>query len=343
MRRLVHRRRIRPSDDEPRGPGGTIGPILAPLSWLGWLSIVATVGHVWIEMAERQVVSGDVINWVEVFDVLALGCVVLAPAALELGYPGVRRRNRALLAGLVLLAFVEVSRPLGSWLYHWGTDVVAQSQGMTSGDPSEFDPDAALTFAYGLMGAARQVIGLAGWLSLVSGLAAAGARPRRALLVATTIVLVAPTALSGIAELWATATAPDLALTTLPLPILVVGSVVGVGAGAARAAVLVALLVGVNLGLRPRLAWRLGGAAAAALVAVLAIDLAFSLVVWQVAEQASDFTLPLLTATTVLDIGYRVLLLAACFAGLGRGTEERHVPPWRVFWVWGERRFRPAA
>ena len=193
------------------------------------------------------------------------------------------------------------------------------------------------------MGVARQIIGLAGWLSIVSGLAAAGARPRRPLLVVAIVALTAPPAVMGLDSFLTVLANPDVLWDLVaPLPIAGVLLVIGIAGSAARAAAIVALVVGARHGLRPRLAWRLGVAAAGALVLGVVLGLVPWLPVWQSAAQGG-MSIPLYVASTVLDIAFRALLLGACFAGLGRGTDERHVAMWRVFWVWGERRFRPAA
>jgi len=344
MTRLVHRRRIRSSADEPKGPGGTIGPILAPLSAFGWLSIVATVAYVGFELSQGLIVTDDEILWRGLLGLLGSACVVLLPAALELGFPGVRRRNHDLLLGVTLLAIAMAAQPASRALYHWALDVLNQGQYGWTGSTSLSDPTAQLMFATQLMGIARMVIALAGWLAIRRGLARAGAGPR-----GRRVVGVALVAAVGNSLLYVAMTSYSVDLGDLGSTLFLIANLLAVMVNTAIAfvevVVIVALVVGARDGLRPRSAWPLAGAGASGLACGMALSAAW--VAWLMLNPMEPGGTPVMIVSTLSGLlgneAFHALLLAACFAGLGRGTDERHVAMWRVFWVWGERRFRPAA
>jgi len=341
---LVHRRRIGSSSGDPKGPGGTIGPLLAPLTLIGWLSIVAAIAYAAVQLSsplEGVFTSSGDISWLALLHVVSSSVVILLPAALELGYPGVRRRNKALLIGLTLLAVAEVMRPAVTWLFDWADTMIVIDPNGTSGNVAQFDSTPWLMFARQLMGVARQVIDLAAWLSVFAGLGAAGARPRGRVVIAPALAVTAVIATYDAVTLWTFSSEGDLSMAPFALAnVLAAG--VGICTTAASVAVVVALLWGANLRLRPRLAWRLGAVAGVLMVVGILSALAFTLFAWRLSGEDSTGVATLLAISQILQSAGWPLLLAASLAGLGRGTDERHVPPWHAFVVRGARRLRVA-
>jgi len=70
--------------------------------------------------------------------------------------------------------------------------------------------------------------------------------------------------------------------------------------------------------------------------------LLFALAAWRSNGHGGDPDMTLFLISQVLSDATWPLLLAACLAGFGRDTEERLVPPSKMFVVRGERRLRVA-
>ena len=342
---LVHRRRIRPDAPAAKGPGGTIGPLLAPLTWIGWLSILAAVAYLVIKTWPLATAGGglrpDDFRPTAVLATIGTTALVLLPAALELGYPAVARRNRWLLAGVVVLAVSPLARPLGNVASDWIAGLLSPDPNLFGVDQPSVDPFYVSMAVSQLVGVVLAVVRLAGWVAVYRGLAAAGARPGRRLLVPSVLVVAAVSAtLDGlaIAGITGSTDAGQVVVVASSVAALAVNLV----ASAATAAVMVALLRGAAQRRVPLAAWRFGAAAALAWIIAFALELV--LAVWR-PEQDGGLFVALLTVAGLLN-GFVTwaLLVAACLAGLGRGTAERRGlgPRRSAFVVRGGRRLRPA-
>jgi len=349
MTTLVHRRRLPPVLSEPRGPGGTIGPALsrqlAPLTWVGWLSIVAAVAYLlseaWTLLAQGGGPQSDSFLWLGVVRALGAAAAILAPAALELGYPGVGRRNARLLTGLALLALAVLLRPVVGFASDRAADILYQGSEVVVGDQPPPDPTMILIALHQSLDVGRELVTLAGWVWLCRGLLAAGSRPPWRLVVIAMLAVVVVDAAYNVAFLPALV---DAGVWVGNVVTVVVGMVVGSAATAAA----VILIWGARRGLLPTVAWRLGAAAAASLLAVWILALAFSFAL-QVGGLPGPEQVPvdmtLLTASTTLGDLATVLLFGACLAGLGRGPARRRVvgPRRRRFQIRGDQRLREAS
>jgi hypothetical protein len=186
---------------------------------------------------------------------------------------------------------------------------------------------------------ARVLLSVIGWLAVFRGLVITGARPRAA--VAAAFVL-AGTAVWILAiqpsfhQLWIS---DQMLMSVTNMATIVVATL----QPAVTGAVVAALLTGAFRGQRPRLGWRLGAAAAIAIAGASIVILAQVLLGPSTRPDGSqDYWA--FTVSSVLDSASWLLLVHACLAGIGRGTEERHVtwPRRRVYVVTGDRRLRPA-
>lgn len=343
MRTLVHRRQV-VRTVAPRGPGSTVGPLLArltaPLTWVGWLSL-GGVAYMLILWAWGRVIGGvpSDVGLLDLAGLAVLGQIsslatVLLPAALELGYPGVARRNPWLLRGMLLLALAPLSRPLAGFVQDWASNALFQT-----GDGRQFI-QSDIAFAFGqtlaLIGDLLQALG---WLAFLRGLIVARARPRDSVLVAFALAGVAvwvAALLPSFGQLWASDRLIASASNGL-------GILVGLCHSAATAGVVAALLTGAFRRLQPHLGWAFGVATAIAMAAAnIAVLVQVLLGPWTRSDGTPDYWL--FTALAGLNIGSSLLLLAACLAGIGRGTDLRGdvLPRHRAYVVRGDRRLRPA-
>ncbi|HEY5629086.1 MAG TPA: hypothetical protein VIR16_06210, partial [Candidatus Limnocylindrales bacterium] len=342
MRAFIHRRQILPPTAESSGPGSTVGPVLrrliAPLTWIGWLSLLGAASSlvVWLWGRVMGGVPSDVgqdFATLGALRQLASFATILLPAALELGYPGVARRNPWLLRGTLLLALALLSGPLTSFVWDWASNALF-------GDGGQFDQSDiafALAQALALAGALLQALG---WLAFLRGLMVARARPRDAVLLAFALAAVAlwvGALLPSFDQLWAS-DRPIFSATN------VIGILVGLCHAAATAGVVAALLSGALRRLQPRLGWAFGLATAIAMAAAtIAIPVQVLLGPWTQPDGSQDYWL--LNVYTALNIGASLLLFAACLAGIGRGTDARRdvMPRRHAFLVSGDRRVRARA
>ncbi len=344
MRTLVHRRQARQAAPATQGPGSTVGPLLArltaPLTWVGWLSL-GGAAFMLILWAWGRVIGGvpsevgplDLAGLAVLGQLASLGTVLL-PAALELGYPGVARRNPWLLRGTLLLAIAILARPLISFVQDWAMNALVQT-----GDGVEFDQsDIEFAVVQALALSASLLLSLGG-LAFLRGLLLAGARPGDSVLVAFAFVGVAvwvAALLPSFGQLWAS----DRALVSATN---VIGILVGLCQAAATGGIVAALLAGAFRRLQPHLGWAFGVATAIAMgVATIAVPVQVLLGPSTRPDGSQDYWLP--TVLAVLNIVSPLLLLVACLAGIGRGTEARRdvMPRHRGHLVRGDRRLRPA-
>jgi hypothetical protein len=343
MTTLVHRRTLQPVVAEPRGPGGTIGPILArytaPLTWIGWLSILGAAGYlIWrvplLWQGAFSDESGE-FNPVHVLGLLPMvgnAALILLPAAVELGYPNVARRNRWLRTGAALIALQRVgstaSGPLSGLVLSAGLG----QDGSADTDPAVVVQGMVLAVDVGLA-----VVLVAGWLAFAYGLWRAGARPSQSvLMVVVGAVVVLQALVLGIEVLSADWTS----VSGVTLGIFGVRILIAFADAAATAALTITLLWGAKEGLLPRRAWRIAVIAAF----MSAIALVFGQFV--ILVLTSDLATLALNVTLDVAAAWPLLLMVACLAGLGRGEEAwRPWPPRRrsYFIVYGERRLRADA
>jgi hypothetical protein len=334
MTALVHRRRLRPVAPEPKGPGGTIGPIFVrytwPLTWVGWLSILAAGAFLLWQLPQQlgyrfsdESDTFDVTRWLGLLPTFGDAALILLPAALELGYPNVARRNRWLRAGTALIALQQVGSAATGPLFGWLVDA-----GIAIDPSADGDPTVGLQVMFLAVGVGLGVVAVAGWLAFARGLWRAGARPTPRVLMAVVAAIAVPQVV-------------ELAIVAVPAAwaslsvIFGVRLLLGVVEIAASAAVATAFLWGAKERRAPRRAWRIGAIAAV----MFAISYAFGLVV--VWAQRSEFAPLAFTSLLGLGATWPLLLMVSCLAGLGRGTEARPSRSRRRrFVVKGERQMR---
>lgn len=314
MATIIHRRRVRVAGPEPaRGPGAR----LDTLTWVGWASLVAAFGFLVFGLRPLAEM-GDVRSWNlgQAWDIvrgsLRDASIAFLPAALELGVPEARRRTPWLMRGTVLLALEQVAGPALDWARTQYVELVPEA--MERGYDTPFGL-ALLMVTLGIT-----ILGIAGAWALSDGLADAGARPRRAILV---LVVAVGTGLAIMA--YVPSYLVEGVLTDLGL-VMVLATLAGLVLGLLDIAVwLLAatrLASGALLRLRPRTAW------------VLALVSGLSLI-------AVQFAMPVFTAWirvpteiiyaigAVSSLGWIALALAFV-AGLGRGQARREGPPRRM-------------
>jgi hypothetical protein len=316
MSTIVHRRYARDLGPAPaRGPGAS----LDALTWVGWASGLAAFGFLVFglrplaELGDPRFWDWSQIGYT-VLESVRNATVVALPAALEWGVPGARRRTPWLMRGVVLLALEQLARPVIDFVRDRYIELVP--------DAFEQGFDTPVGLALVLVSLGASVLGIAGAWALSDGLADAGARPRRAIVVA---VVAAGTALALYAYLplygfftEGVVQETDKLLWWLNLG----GLVLGFADIALWLMVGVRLVAGLPFGLHPRRAWVLAAVAGACVIGqrVLAsllplADLAASELSWGL--------------RFVADASW-VLLLLALAAGLGRGRERREERPRRM-------------
>jgi hypothetical protein len=305
---IVNRRRAARRRPEPRGLDG----VVACLSPVGWLS--AGLAVVWVIAGLQPLTNPGVLGQagfaalaMHVFRTMGDAAMVALPAALELGYPGVGRRNRRLRRGFVLLALAGVLRPV----LGFAQTLIVNT--MDPGSEQVFDPATALGLAFTLLSIASGLLLVGGLWATSDGLADAGASPRR---LVVPLMAVAGAAVTVIAYLPYLGQGLDMTkvagwvnLAALALSLLQIGLWIAVG---------VRLVYGGVMGLPPRPAW-LAGLAAGVLILVLRFGSPAALAIQQ------DLGLgPILSG---IGSAMGILLLLAAIEGLGRGTRRRRIRP----------------
>ena len=318
MATIVSRRPARALRPEaPRGPGGSFDS----LTWVGYASLVAAFGFLVFglrpltEMGDPRMWSWEEVPYT-VMNPLRSAAVLLLPAALEFGVPGARRAVPWLMRGAVLLALEELLRPL----VRAGQSALIDRQMFDWGAETPYADPAWIALV--LASFAVSIVGIAGVWALSDGLADAGGRPRRGLLV---LLVAAGTALALVTyaplQVFDTLQGMDASIAVALVSSLV-GSVLSVVDNALWLVVGARLIAGVAARRRPRTAWVIGALAGATLIAVrIASPLLFG---WIQPDRTVGYVF-LFSGTASW-----VLLAIALAAGLGRGRARRRPRPRRM-------------
>lgn len=316
MSTIIHRRYARDLGPAPaRGPGAS----LDALTWVGWASGLAAFGFLVFGLRPLTEV-GDPRFWDwsqignTVLESVRNAAVVALPAALEWGVPRARHRTPWLMRGVVLLAVEQLARPV--------LEVAREQYFERVPEAADLYFDTPVGLALVLVSLAVSILGIAGAWALSDGLADAGARPRRAIVMG---VVAAGTALSLYAYLplygfftEGVVQETDKLLWWLNLGGLVLGFV----DIALWLMIGVRQLAGLPFGLRPRRAWALAAVAGACVIVQRLLVSLLPLANLVASELSWGLRL-------VSDASW-VLLLLALAAGLGRGRERRDARPRRV-------------
>ncbi|MHB8893354.1 MAG: hypothetical protein ACYC65_15070 [Candidatus Limnocylindrales bacterium] len=313
MASVAHRRVLTAAEVRGRrrvSPAARLGPV-------GW--VFAVIAVLWLGNELRPLLAWgafDQLNWGEdaTLIVRALGdaAMLALPAGLLLGFPAAGRRNRWLLRGVVLVALAQLARPALDAAQQWAFD------GGFYGPSGEATSPAGL--AVTMLSVATGLLSLAGVWSTSDGLAAAGARPRRAAVIAIAAAAVGVQGafivryvVDGEVNMLS-AYGLDLLRIALSLAVIALWFVV-----AAR------LLVGAAAGLVPSGAWVVGGIAGGLLLAVQLASTAF-----QFLGGLGDFSSLVWPVMSIASSAVWVLLLAALAMGLGRDTRHAAGERWRI-------------
>jgi hypothetical protein len=317
MTTIVHRRYLPPR--EAAGPGARLGA----LTWVGWASLVGAIGMLasswWflLDLGEpRQIDLAGLLPQLA-GDTLVPARIAL-PAALEWGVPGARKRVPWLWRGSVLIALAAM---LGQGIDWAQSGVMEDFFVATSSSLDGLDGDRRW-MALSVLGLGVALIRLAGWWAIADGLADAGARISRPVLIVAAAFGTLPVLASVAVSSFDVDT--GLSLTVLQLGAIGIGTVTS-----AVQMVAAARLVAGGVGnLPPASAWVAGALAGA----LLLIGQVTNLVGWfgTLGQSGNGVEVlgPVLAATSY---GPTFLLLLAFALGLGRGRwrQAPFVPGYR--------------
>lgn len=311
MPHIEHRQPAVRRRSDPKGLDG----VVACLSRWGWLAIAA--GLVWMIVGFIPLTNPGAL---ETMDPRSLALLVLGRVsdaaliwlvpAFELGFPGVRRRNRSLWRGAWIIAIAFLARPAISAFESWFIPIVDP-------DLSKYqDPSTAIGLAVVLVRLAVGILTIAGAWTLSDGLADAGARPKR--------ILLALAALGG-AGLTLGAYAPFLAqtldLTSIGGWLNLVGLVMTLVLVAIWMVVAARLVLTTSERLRPQRAWFLAWVTGVILL-IQRLGSPISLIT---DPQSQNLMLATLVSGAA-SVSW-LTLFAAALLGFGRGTERRRIRP----------------
>jgi hypothetical protein len=248
--------------------------------------------------------------------------MMLVPAALLVGFPGIGRRNPWLFRGAVLLAAAQFARLLLDVVQAWILETLSPGSG------GGIDPTTLVGLALALLTLGIGLVSVTGAWSFSDGLSDAGARPPRVLLAGVAIGLVA----AMLAVYWPLLTS-GLDLTQVGGWLNLVGFSMSMVLIALYAMLAVRLMTGPFVGLVPSAAWVVGALGGLALLAQRILS---PLGVWLSSSPEQAGLVAQISLAIVL-LGYAAwpLLLVAALLGLGRGTRRRQVraPLMRLFVV----------
>ena len=306
MTHIVHRRTAVLRRTEP----SVFEAITASLSPVGAISALLAVFSLVVGLAlfvMTQAGGATPLQWFgSVLSSLSTAAVIGLPAALEVGFPGARRRNRWLWRGLVLLAVSQAALIGLSVFQDWmqaGT-FLAMDQGSV----------AALAFNAGFLTLtlAVRLAGILGALLIGGGLAGAGARPPRVLIYVPAFLVAAAFLVLFGQYIGFVPTTLDWWLNVVTVVVLwLLPILVWVAVG-------LRLVAGLAMGLVPRSAWVVGAIAGVLLIAYWVLNA-------PTLELVQNQVLTLLVRIGGLLTW--VLLNAALLLGLGRGTRGRRTRP----------------
>jgi hypothetical protein len=319
---IIHRR-LMPSrrDPTPRGPGAGIGDRVASLTFPGFLSAIAAIA--WLPIQLTPLLDGGAFaearRWNDVALVLnAIGeaATIGLLAALELGVPDARRLAPSLRRGLILLALAQLSRPAIVVLQDLVVPVQPASQ--------LFDYTEPLPLAFAVLTLATSLFWVGGAWSLSDGLSDTGARPDRRVIGAVVV--------AGVAAALATIL-PYLDQLFGDSAVLNVLNLVSLGISLVLTAlwlvVATRLVSGLALHLRPHRAWLLGAGSGACLLLVRFGSALYQVVVSRAGQDWPGASV-VGQALFVADALSWALLFLAFAAGMGRGRERREERPRRL-------------
>jgi hypothetical protein len=253
---LTHRHTLSAREARARRPA----PLLRRVSPAGWLFAALAVG--WTALELRVLLEPgalDPMDWANDAQLVVrtLGDVALIalPAALAFGYPAVARRNRPLWRGAVLLALAQLAEPVVRFVQGW---LFEQTMDLFD---NPFDPSTPVGAVLVRLRIAVALLAIAGTWSVSDGLAAAGARPSRAAIVAMGL---AGAALVPI-TIWPSALDTGFG-TNLTTVLFVVSAALNLASFALWFVVAARLVVGWAARLAPARAWLVGAMAGAVLV-----------------------------------------------------------------------------
>ena len=314
MAHLVHRQvAVRRGQPEPEG----LDSILACMTPVGWLSVLAAVGIVVADL--RPLVESGALGvapWTSIAGqlagALAAAALMLMPAALLIGFPGVWHRNRWLYRGAILLAGAQFARVLLDVLQTWILEALSPGSG------GGIDPSTLEGLAFAVLSLSIGLVSIAGAWSFADGLSDAGARPPRLLLGLVAAGLVA----AMLVVYWPYLTS-SLDLSQVVGWLNFLGFALSMVLIALYGVLAVRLLAGPFLRLVPRGAWVAGALGGLALLAQRTLS---PLVAWLFASpEQADLAAQVSTAIVLLGYVAWPLIMVAALLGLGRGTRRRRV------------------
>jgi hypothetical protein len=314
MAHLVHRQvAVRRGRPEPSG----FDAILECMTPVGWLSVMAAVGIVVVDL--RPLVESGAIGvapWTSIAGqlagALADAAMMLVPAALLIGFPGVWQRNRWLYRGAVMLAGAQFARVVLDVVQVWILEALSPGSG------GAIDPSTIEGLAFAVLSLGIGLVSIAGAWSFADGLGDAGARPPRLLLVGVAAGLVA----AMLVVYWPFLTT-SIDLSKVVGWLNIVGFTMSMVLIALYGVLSVRLVAGPFLGLLPRGAWIAGALGGAALLVQRVLSPIGS---WLSGTPEQAGLVAQISLVIVL-LGYVAwpLIMVAALLGLGRGTRLRRV------------------
>jgi hypothetical protein len=308
---IVHRRPAATIAPAPaKGPGGS----LRSLTRMGWLFAIAGIAwFLWnvrslVGLGEPQQLSLATVAQT-VLDALRGACLVALVVGLELGVPGARRVTPWLWRGAVLLGAEQLGRAAMGPIRQLAVD-----NNLTTGQVSLDEP---VSIAIVLLTFALAIVGIAGAWAFSDGLADAGGRAPRPVLLLAAVVGVVITAWTyglfsgsisfdfGTILAWLNVVAFLLSFLDIALWMVIAVRLV---AGAVRRR-------------PPKEAWLYGALAG---VLLLAIRLVFPLLSATGIAQGMGVVLNAVAAAPW------IFLFLAMSGGIGRGRERRDLRPTRM-------------
>lgn len=304
---------VRRGRPEPAG----LDSILACMTPVGWLSVLAAIGIVVADL--RPLLESGVIGVAPLTSIagqlaraFADAAMMLVPAALLVGFPGVWRRNRWLYRGAVLLAGAQFARVVLDVVQVWVLEALSPGSG------GGIDPATLQGIAFAVLSLGIGLASIAGAWSFSDGLGDAGARLPRLVLVAVPAGLVA----GMLAVYWPFLTS-NVDLSQVVGWLNVVGFTMSMLLIALYGVLSVRLIAGPFRRLVPRAAWVAGALGGLALLLQRILSPLGS---WlSSSPEQAGLVAQISLAIGLLGYVAWPLIMAAALLGLGRGTRRRQV------------------